>query len=105
MGKVIIKSATKYRLDNERDVLKHFYARPGIRQLLDETQNPPSLVLKHFDDNLLTASNSKRLETPKITFIANSVLEALQALYEDGYVHTGIALLSLFALIFLQFKI
>lgn len=46
LGEVIIKSAPKYRLGNERDVLKHFHARPGIRQLLDETQDPPSLVLK-----------------------------------------------------------
>lgn len=92
LGKVIIKSAPKYRLDHERDVLQHFHARPGIRQLLDETQDPPSLVLEYLDDNLLTASNSKRLENPEIKFIAKRILEALQAFHEDGYVHTGIAL-------------
>jgi casein kinase II subunit alpha len=92
LGKVIIKSAPKYRLNNERDILKHFHARPGIRQLLDETQDPPSLVLEHLDDNLLAASNSKRLEKPEIKFIAKRILEALQAIHEDGYVHTGIAL-------------
>ncbi|TVY78112.1 Serine/threonine-protein kinase US3-like protein [Lachnellula suecica] len=90
LGKVIIKSAPKHRLDNERDVLEHFHARPGIRQLLDETQDPPSLVLKHLDDNLLTASNSKRLEKPEIKFIAKKILEALQAFHEDGYVHTDV---------------
>lgn len=100
LGKVIIKSAPKYRLDNERDVLKHFHARPGIRQLLDEIQDPPSLVLKHLDDNLLSASNSKRLENPEIKFIAKRILEALQAFHEDGYVHTGIALVSPFASLF-----
>ena len=84
LGKVIIKSAPRHRLDNERDVLKHFYARPGIRQLLDETQDPPSLVLKHFNDNLLTASNSKRLEKREIKFIAKRILETLQAFHEDG---------------------
>ncbi|KIN07780.1 hypothetical protein OIDMADRAFT_140304 [Oidiodendron maius Zn] len=76
LGKMIIKSAPKYCLDNERDVLKHFHARPGIRQLMDETQDPPSLMLKH-DDNLLTASSSKRLENPEIKFIAKRILEAL----------------------------
>jgi len=90
LGKVIIKTAPKYRLDNERDVLKHFHARPGIRQLLDETKDPPSLVLKHLDDNLLTSSNSKRLEKPEIKFIAKRILEALQAFHEDGYVHTDV---------------
>lgn len=91
LGKVIIKTAPKYRLDKERDVLKHFHARPEIRQLLDETQEPPSLVLRHLDDNLLTASNSKRLEKHEIKFIAKGVLKALQAFHEAGYVHTGMA--------------
>jgi casein kinase II subunit alpha len=79
LGKVIIKSAPKYRLDHERDVLKHFHARPGIRQLLDETQDPPFIVLKYLDDNLLTASNSKRLEKSEFQFVAKRILEALQA--------------------------
>ncbi len=94
-----IKSAPKHRLGRERDVLKHFHARPGIRQLLDETQDQPSLVLKHLDDNGLNTSNSKKLETLEIKFIAKRVLEALQTLHEEGYVHTGILLsLSPFAL-------
>lgn len=92
LDEVIIKIPPKHRLDNERDVLKHFHARPGIRQLLDETQDPPSLVLKYLDDNLLTASNSKKLEKSEIKFIAKRILEALQEFHEDGYVHTGIVL-------------
>jgi len=95
LGKVIINIPPKYRLDNERDVLKHFHARPGIRQLLDETQNPPTLVLKHLDDNLLSASNSKRLEKSEIKLVAKGILEALQELHKDCYVHTGIALPTL----------
>jgi casein kinase II subunit alpha len=93
LGKVVIKSAPKQRLDNERDVLKHFHARPGIRQLLDETQDPPSLVLKPLDDNLLNAPNSKRFEKLEIKLIAKGILEALQAFHKVGYVHTGMALL------------
>ncbi|TVY34706.1 hypothetical protein LSUB1_G005774 [Lachnellula subtilissima] len=79
LGKVIIKSAPKHRLDNERNVLEHFHARPGIRQLLDETQDPdpPSLVLQHLDDNLLHASNQKRLGKTEIKFVAKRILEAL----------------------------
>ena len=76
----------------ERDVLKHFHARPGIRQLLDEISDPASLVLKQLDDNLLSASNKKRLKKPEIKFVAKRVLEALQVLHEDGYVHTGTSL-------------
>ncbi|KAK0128744.1 hypothetical protein ONS95_000699 [Cadophora gregata] len=84
LGRVILKSAPKYRLDNERDVLRHFHARRGIRQLLDETQDPPSLVLKHLDENLLSASNFQSLKKTEIKFIAKRVLEALQASHEDG---------------------
>lgn len=86
---MIIKTAPKYRLDNERGVLQHFHGQPGIRQLLDETQDPPSLVLKHLDENLLSASNSKRLEKTEIKIVAKRILEALQVFHEDGYVHTG----------------
>jgi casein kinase II subunit alpha len=94
MGKVIIKTAPKYRLDNERNVLQPFCGRRGIPQMLDETQEPPSLVVKHFDDNLLSASNAKRLGKPEIKFITKRILEALQAFHEDGYVHTGMYLFT-----------
>lgn len=90
LDKVIIKVPPKSRLDNERNVLQHFHGRHGIRQLLDETCDPPSLVLEHLDDNLLAASNSKKLEKAEIKFIAKGILEALQTFHEDGYVHTGI---------------
>lgn len=96
LDKVIIKAPPKSRLDNERNVLQHFHGRPGIRQLLDETHDPPSLVLEHLDDNLLAASNSKRLEKSEIKFIAKSILEALQTFHDDGYVHTGIIIACLF---------
>jgi casein kinase II subunit alpha len=84
LGKVIIKSAPKYRLEIERNVLMHFNGRPRIRRLLDETQNPPSLVLKRLDDNPLNVSNQKRLETPEIKFIVKRIIEALQAFHEIG---------------------
>lgn len=92
LDKVVIKAPPKYRLENERHVLQHFQGRKGIRQLLDEIDNPPSLVLEHLDDNLLVASNSKRLEKSEIKLVAKKILEALQLFHEDGYVHTGIVL-------------
>ncbi|TVY88570.1 Dual specificity protein kinase [Lachnellula willkommii] len=89
-GKVIIKTAPQGRLENERDVLKHFHTRPCIRQMLDETESPPSLILQHLDDNLLHASSLKTLESSDVKFVAKRVLEAIQALHEDGYTHTDI---------------
>ena len=88
-GKVIIKTAPQGRLENERDVLKHFSACPYIRQLIDETKTPPSLILQHLDDNLLHASNVKSLESSEVKFVAKRVLQAIQALHEEGYTHTG----------------
>ncbi|PGH11507.1 hypothetical protein AJ80_07073 [Polytolypa hystricis UAMH7299] len=87
---VIVKTAPDYRLDNERKILKRFHGRPGIRQLIDEVISPPALILRHFDDNLLQASNKKKLGRRGIKFVARRILEALQVLHEEGYVHTDV---------------
>lgn len=86
---MIIKTAPKARFENERDVLRRLRSQSHIRQLLDETQDPPSLVLQHLDDNLLDASNKETLEGLDVKFVAKRILQALQALHEDGYTHTG----------------
>lgn len=90
---VIIKSVRHFRLENERDVLKQFHGRsPFIRPLLDEIiepQDPPAIVLKHLDDNLLNASATKDLSKEEIKYVARRVLEALDVLHKDGFVHTG----------------
>jgi serine/threonine protein kinase len=88
-GKVIVKTAPQERLENERDVLKHFRACPYVRQVLDETKNPPSLILQHLDDSLLHVSSVKTLESSDVKFVAKRVLQAIQALHKDGYTHTG----------------
>jgi hypothetical protein len=51
----VIKSVRHFRLENERDVLKHFQTRtPSLCPLIDEIEDPPvppALVLKHLDDD------------------------------------------------------
>lgn len=89
MQKVTIKQAPDYRLDNEIRVLQALKGNPCIRPLVDTVKDPPSLVLRHLDDNLLDASNTKRLERSDIKFVARNVLTALDALHTRGYVHTG----------------
>ena len=86
---MVVKTAPHSRLANELSVLQQFRGRPYIRQLLDEVQDPPSLILQYRDDNLLSASNSKKLERSDIKFVAKNVLKALQMLHENDYVHTG----------------
>ena len=87
--KVAIKQAPDHRLHNERQVLKDLKENPCIRPLVDTVEDPPALVLKYLDDNLLDASNARRLEKADIKFVARNVLTALDALHERGYVHTG----------------
>lgn len=89
----MIKSVRHFRLENERDILKRFQSRTSsLRPLIDEIEDPsdpPALVLKHLDDDLLNASATQRLTRQEIKQVAKKTLEALKVLHGDGYVHTG----------------
>ncbi|EPE24109.1 Protein kinase-like (PK-like) [Glarea lozoyensis ATCC 20868] len=91
---VIIKSVRHFRLQNKRDILQRFQSRTSaLRPLIDEIQDqsvPPAIVLKYLDDDLMRASAAKRLTTLEIKQVAKRVLEALNVLHEDGFVHTDI---------------
>lgn len=91
--KVVVKSVNHFRLQNERDILLRFQSRtPFLRPLLDEVEDPPdppTLILKYLDDDILHASNTKRLTRPEVKYVAERVLEALKVLHGDGFVHTG----------------
>ena len=82
-----------WRLHNERDILRRFQDRaPSPRPLLDEIQEPvepPAIILKYLDDDVTRASRKQRLTRQEVKVVAQNVLEALQVLHEDGYVHTG----------------
>ena len=53
---MVVKNAPKHRLESERQVLESARDHPSIRQMVDEIQAPPALVLKYLDDNLLDVS-------------------------------------------------
>jgi serine/threonine protein kinase len=91
---VVVKTVEgHWRLHNERDILQLFQARtPALRPLLDEIEEPaepPATVLKYLDEDLTRASRKQRLTRPEIKHVAKHVLEGLQVLHEDRYVHTG----------------
>ncbi|KAK0115528.1 hypothetical protein ONS96_013982 [Cadophora gregata f. sp. sojae] len=92
--KVIIKSVRHWCLQNECDILHRFQARaPSMRPIVDEIvdpSDPPAIVLKHLDDDVLHASSTRRFTTAEIKYIAKTVLQALEVLHEDGFVHTDI---------------
>ncbi|PGH23474.1 STE/STE20 protein kinase [Polytolypa hystricis UAMH7299] len=90
---VVIKSARHFRIGNERDILRKFQAKTHLRPLVDEIidpADPPAVVLKHLDDDLLNASNTKKLNGREIRYVSKKILEELKVLHEDGYVHTDI---------------
>ena len=57
--------------------------------MIDNIENPSSLVLEYLDDNLLDVSRRKRLEGSEVKIVARTVLEALAVLHENSFVHTG----------------
>ncbi|OAA67105.1 Protein kinase-like domain protein [Niveomyces insectorum RCEF 264] len=75
------------------------FACPYLRPLVDEIvdpADPPSIVLRYLDSDLLSESNKKRLSLPEIKRVARSVLEALRVLHKDGLVHTDVKLDNIF---------
>jgi serine/threonine protein kinase len=91
---VVVKGVRHFRIKNEHDVLRRFQDQtPNIRPLIDEIEDPydpPTIVLKHLDDDLLNASQLRRLTRPGIKYVARNILQALKVLHDDGYVHTGL---------------
>lgn len=91
---MVIKSAQRFGIANERDVLRKFQSRTlHLRPLIDEiveTADQPAIVLTHLKSDLLAASNANRLSGTEIKYVSKRVLEALKVLHEDGYVRTGL---------------
>ncbi|KAE8404319.1 kinase-like domain-containing protein [Aspergillus pseudonomiae] len=91
---VMAKSVRHFRLQNERDVLRHFQNRtPWIRPLIDEITDPAvplTLILRYLDDDALHASNKQRLTRPEVKHVAKKVLQALSVLHDEGFVHTDL---------------
>lgn len=90
---VIVKSVNHFRLQNERDVLVRFQSStPHIRPLLDEVDpetESHALVMRWLDGDLLDATKDRQLASSEVKLVAKGVLEALQVLHADGFVHTG----------------
>ena len=88
-GKVITKAALIRRLNDKRVIVNVLQGFPHVQPLLNQIEEPPALVLKFLQDNLLKASNMRRLERLEIKFVARGVLETLNILHEAGHAHTG----------------
>ncbi|RMZ68709.1 serine threonine kinase [Pyrenophora seminiperda CCB06] len=92
---VVIKSVHNHpRVENERDVLKRFQRRtPYLRPLIDEIDEPSvpvTITLRYLQGDLLASSVAKTLNRRELKYVSRCVLEALQTLHEDGFVHTAL---------------
>jgi serine/threonine protein kinase len=99
--KCIVKSIPgHWRLRNEADILKRYQSETRfLRPLVDDIYDPPdppSIVLRYLDSDVLTESNKKRLSRPEIKQVARCVLEVLRLLHKDGMVHTDVKLDNIF---------
>ena len=87
---MVVKSVKgHFRVANERDVLRRFNGRsPYLRPLLDEIVEPAepmTVVLRH----LKVVSGDKTLNREELKHVSRRVLEALQVMHGDGFVHAG----------------
>jgi serine/threonine protein kinase len=79
-------------LEKERNILKRFQNNAPLRPLIDEIQEPqepPAIVLKHYDCHAGEVADKKGLSPREIRHVSRRVLEALRVLHENGFVHTG----------------
>ena len=86
---MVAKRAPVHLLGIEREILENVQGHMCIRQMIDNIEDPASLVLEYLDDNLLDVCSRKRLEGTDVKVVARTVLEALTTLHENGFVHTG----------------
>ena len=89
----MIKSVAGHpRVEHERDILRLFDKSPLLRKLVDEIDvpgNPTTIVLEYLDADLDQCSKEKRLNRYELKYVSKRILQALDALHDRGYVHTG----------------
>lgn len=78
---------------NERDVLKIFslrskHIRPLLDQIIDPAE-PMTIVLSYLQSTLLQASIRQKLNRTELKYVCRGVLEALEVMHREGYVHAG----------------
>lgn len=72
-------------------MLQRYQGHPASRQVFNESLDPPSLILKCLDDDVLPVSEKLPLTTLEIKYMAKTGLEALAAMHEGGLVHMGMS--------------
>jgi serine/threonine protein kinase len=89
----VIKSVSGHpRVEHERDILRLFDKSPLLRKLVDEIDEPAqpiTIVLEYLDADLDQCSKEKKLNRHELKYVSRRILQALDTLHDQGYVHTG----------------
>jgi serine/threonine protein kinase len=86
---ILIKTAPETRFRNETEALELCQGQKSIRQLIDVTDHPESLVLEYLDKTLYDASCEQRLDRQDIKRAVRTVLDGLAFLHAHKRAHTG----------------
>ena len=84
-----MKTGPTKRLNNEAQTLQLLQGCHCIRQLVDQIENPESIILEYMDDNVLTLLQQKQLSKIEAKRALKAIVEALVALHDQNIVHTG----------------
>jgi serine/threonine protein kinase len=87
--RVTVKTAPSERLNREVQMLRHFQGHGSIRQLVDQIEDPASVVLEYMDDNVLSLLKRKQLPKVEAKRALKATFKALTALHDHNIVHTG----------------
>lgn len=86
---VVIKQAPPDQFQNEIEALRLCQGSPYIRQLLDTTEIPPTMVLERLDTSLFAASCLRQLEKTDLKQTLKASLRGLTLLHGFGRIHNG----------------
>jgi len=85
----VIKQAPLGQFKNEIHALSLCRGSPYIRQLVDTSDDPPSMILERLDASLYAASCQQKLERRDIKQAVTATLKALALLHSHGLIHNG----------------
>jgi serine/threonine protein kinase len=86
---VVIKRAPPNQFKNEIGALHLCHGSPYIRQLIDTSDDPPSMILERLDTSLYAAACQEKLERRDIKQAAKAALRGLALLHDHGIIHNG----------------
>ena len=70
-------------------MLQLFQGCHFIRQLVDQIEDPESIVLEYMDDNVFNLLKQKQLSKVEAKRALRATMEALVVSHDENIVHTG----------------